>query len=673
MKKKYGTIIFFIAVTLVFMLNFKVNLFSSAAGSFFDYFQRDGESLVVGRLILSEKNDLTEHSGFLGWVRSEPDTRNKFSYQYDAYQYGLDYDNYEGYYSQPGMQAFLFGAVCKITGWRGKAALDNFRWIVSFCSALAFTAFLFWVLSLWGWTTTIFTFVCLLFSQWITVYGRNLFWVVSAFYIPFLVALFWLHYGESKSKRPLLSAFCLMFASMFIKFLFTGFEYITTAMVMAVTPWVFYAVDKRWEKKKFIKSATAACGGVITAVVAGVAWLAVQISTLSGSLADGMHYIMWSFGKRAHGIPGETYDAIFQNSIEGSQWSVLSSYLNDHAFHVAHWFDSSLLRLLSIIHFRSCILFFVFISCLVFFSKAIKKNNDFYRRQIALTITLWVSFLAPLSWFVIFKGHSYIHTHMNTIVWYMPFMLFGFVLTGSVCRYLLKTGYINRKSRVASKEAETVKRKRNLWFTIPVFLIVIIFIRLFFMEIVFVSGSSMEKSFKSGDCVIVNKLRYGALMPHRFADIPLVNVLTWSDRFRLADENRNWQYGRVKGYADIRRNDVIVFYSAGHSTPLIKRVVGLPGETIELRSGELWVDGVKAEMPSQVIPGIREDTIRDSEGWTWSNYGPLHLPKTNGKGYFVLGDNRDDSIDSRHFGYISEDGIIGKVSLVIGSSGCSIL
>lgn len=58
---------------------------------------------------------------------------------------------------------------------------------------------------------------------------------------------------------------------------------------------------------------------------------------------------------------------------------------------------------------------------------------------------LWVSITAPLSWFIIFKGHSYLHTHMNPIVWYMPFMLLGFVLTGSTCRYILQGAKRRRK------------------------------------------------------------------------------------------------------------------------------------------------------------------------------------------------------------------------------------
>jgi hypothetical protein len=429
-------LLFYIVATLAFTFNFKANLFSSAADSFFDWFQQDGESLVVGRLLLSEKNGLTDHAAFLGWTHPTPDTNDMYVFQYDAYKQRLDFDRFEGYYSQPGMQAFIDGLICKITGWSGFQVLDMLQRMTSFCTALAFVAYLVWVITSFWWTTAVFTFVCLLFSQWVTVFGRNLFWTLSAFYIPFLVALFWLQRGETKSKHPLLVTFLLMFASVFVKFLLTGFEYITTVCVMAVVPWVFYAIDRQWDVRKIVRSAAAACGGVATAVCAGIGWLAVQLSFELGSLREGMHYIIWSFGKRAHGLASETYDKVYQDSINSSQWEVLSRYLNDHAFHFAHWFDSPALKSLGIVYFGNCILFFVLVGIIALSMEKIRKNREVYRRLIALTATLWTSLLAPLSWFVIFKGHSYIHPHMNPIVWYMPFMLFGFVLTGNLLKQL---------------------------------------------------------------------------------------------------------------------------------------------------------------------------------------------------------------------------------------------
>ena len=438
MKKGYINSLFFLILTIALTVNFKTNVFSSAADSFFEYFQQDSESLVVGRLLLSEKNGLTEHAAFLGWTHPEPDVANKYRFQYEACHQGLDFANYEGYYSQPGMQAFVFGVICKITGWNGSDALDKLRWIVSFFTALAFTAFLYWVFLNWGLATTACLFVCILFSQWLTVYGRNLFWVLSAFYIPFLTALYWLHRGEPASKYPLLIAFLLMSGSIFIKILLTGFDFMTPVMVMAVTPWVYYAVDRQWRVKKTIRNAMAACGGVLTGVLAGVLWLSTQYASLTGSFREGIEYILWSFGKRARGLPQFAYENVFEQSIQSSQWKVIVPYLLDHAFHLQHWFENPVCKIVSITSFAFCIFLFFIMSYVALSSVTVREDVAFRRRQKALTWTLWVSLAAPLSWFVIFKGHSAIHTHMNAIVWYMPFMLFGFILTFSTCWFFIR-------------------------------------------------------------------------------------------------------------------------------------------------------------------------------------------------------------------------------------------
>ena len=459
MKKGFVNGLLFLTVIIALTFNFKKNLYQSAADSFFDWFQMDGESLVVGRLLLNDKNGFADQAGFLGWTHPEPDAASKFWFQYDAYQKGLDFASFEGYHSHPGGQAFVFSVICKITGWHGEVALERFRWMVSFFTALAFALFLYWVLLNWGPATTVGVFVLIIFSQWITVHGRNLFWVLSAFYVPFLTALFWLHRCEKKgadcksvqtekgtdckSMRTgkVLITFLLMSVSFFIKFLFTGFEYVTTAMVMAVVPWVFYAIDRQWDVKKTVRSAMAACCGVLAAVVAGVLWLSAQHAVLKGSFKDGLEYILWSFGKRAHGLPQYDYGAYFEQKIQSGQWEVIAKYSVNHAFHVRHWFNSPVWQYVSVINFAFCILFFIVMSYVSLALKTIRKDTAFHRRQKALVWTLWASLLAPLSWFVIFKGHAADHLHMAPIVWYMPFMLFGFVLTCSTLYKLLFTNH----------------------------------------------------------------------------------------------------------------------------------------------------------------------------------------------------------------------------------------
>ena len=115
----------------------------------------------------------------------------------------------------------------------------------------------------------------------------------------------------------------------------------------------------------------------------------------------------------------------------------------------------------------------------------------------------------------------------------------------------------------------------------------------------------------------------------------------------LSDQERIFINKFVYRFEPIGRGDVIVFwYPLDRSKSFIKRVIGLPGETIELRGGRLYVDG-KAR-PEVYIPSSYLDG---------SSYGPVSVPKDE---YFVMGDHRDSSNDSRVFGSVPRSYIYGK-------------
>jgi signal peptidase I len=92
-----------------------------------------------------------------------------------------------------------------------------------------------------------------------------------------------------------------------------------------------------------------------------------------------------------------------------------------------------------------------------------------------------------------------------------------------------------------------------------------------------------------------------------------------------------------------RRGDIVVLDLPEQPDMLIKRVIGLPGETIELRDGQVYIDGEPLEEPWTINPG-------------GGNYGPLTVPPLH---VFVMGDNRGASNDSRAFGPVSVDDIVG--------------
>src|ERR1700723_1242046 len=115
----------------------------------------------------------------------------------------------------------------------------------------------------------------------------------------------------------------------------------------------------------------------------------------------------------------------------------------------------------------------------------------------------------------------------------------------------------------------------------------------------------------------------------------------------LSDQERIFINKFIYKFEPIDRGDVIVFwYPLDHSKSFIKRVVGLPGETVEIRDGHVYVND--EELPDQYVPASYLDG---------SNFLPRRIPPGD---YFVMGDHRDSSNDSRVFGPVPRQYIYGK-------------
>jgi signal peptidase I len=185
--------------------------------------------------------------------------------------------------------------------------------------------------------------------------------------------------------------------------------------------------------------------------------------------------------------------------------------------------------------------------------------------------------------------------------------------------------------------------------SLAVALVIWIVLRTFLVEAFRIPSSSMERTLLVGDFLFVNKALYGA-------EIPLIHT-------------------HLPAFRDPRRGDVVVFDSRTEiGVKVVKRLIGLPGDTVQMKNGVLWRNGAAPREPyiehvdsledpsdpmmrewqvTYLLPSVDRNTYRP----TRDNWGPVVVPPGQ---YFVMGDNRDNSFDSRYWGFVPRGVIRGR-------------
>lgn len=189
------------------------------------------------------------------------------------------------------------------------------------------------------------------------------------------------------------------------------------------------------------------------------------------------------------------------------------------------------------------------------------------------------------------------------------------------------------------EDDEEGRKSLSFWAELPILIVIAlvlaVIVKTFFFQAFYIPSGSMEDTLQINDRVMVNKLSY------RFGDVERGQVVVFDP-----DEDDPPESLPAK----IARN---VLESIGLATPksdLIKRVIGLPGETIEIRDNRVVIDGT-AIAESYLPSGVN---MRD--------FGPVEVPDGE---YFVMGDNRNSSQDSRFIGTIPEEQIIGRAFVIM--------
>src|SRR5262245_12810113 len=191
--------------------------------------------------------------------------------------------------------------------------------------------------------------------------------------------------------------------------------------------------------------------------------------------------------------------------------------------------------------------------------------------------------------------------------------------------------------------AEAFKKStlREYFESIVIAVILALFIRTFVVQAFKIPTGSMENNLLIGDHLLVNKFALGP-------------TATGLERALLPMK-------------PIRRGDVIVFkYPEEPDRDFIKRVIGLPGETLEVRDKKVYINGKPLDEPyvhflaPPSVSEYNEVTSFDVR----ERYGPVTVPADQ---YFMMGDNRDNSQDSRYWGFLSKELIKGRAVVIYWS------
>lgn len=423
MTKLSRQTIYYLCCFLILITVFFTNLFGILNANF-GQFQKDSESLVIGKLALSEREGIFYESGLTGTYGTFETTD-----QYAIYENHktAKKENYTTYLSQIGGQAILFSLIDKISPLSNKNNLILFYLITAGLTSLLFTLFLKWTHKQFGLVTSIITLLLIIMSYWIIIFSKNIWWSLWSFYLPF-VAMLWYFEKNKATRFPLIKIGVVSCLLLFTKCFFTGYEYITTTLVMFIMPFVFYGILEKWNFTTFLKKVISATFGALFGILFSLFLLLFQLSHLNSQKINGWNYILETFSRRSYDNPDKYIDPIYNQSMRSSVWDVLFTYFKGNEF-VFKYHNLNLT-----VSFFQCICILLIVTIFILIKYKTQKT-------LALITTLWISILAPISWFVIFKSHSFIHTHMNFIVWYMPFMLLGYVLIGNCA-----TTFLNKKS-----------------------------------------------------------------------------------------------------------------------------------------------------------------------------------------------------------------------------------
>ena len=205
---------------------------------------------------------------------------------------------------------------------------------------------------------------------------------------------------------------------------------------------------------------------------------------------------------------------------------------------------------------------------------------------------------------------------------------------------------MTNKTDNLTKEAQVQKKSltREYIEAILIALLLALLIRTFIVQAFKIPSGSMEKTLLIRDHILVSKFSYGTHIPN---EIPFINTKLFDDIVLFSSVPE--------------RGDIIVFkFPKDETRDFIKRVIGLPGDLLEVRRQKVFINN----KPYEDARARHTESPSDSPLVPRDDFGPILIPEGH---VFVMGDNRENSQDSRYWGYLNVKKIRGKALIIYWS------
>ena len=427
----YNLILLFIGGVLFLLPNYYHNTWTTVEPNHYEDWQIHYDRTVIARVVKTRQDGMLSAGGLLGLGNVDAWSYNNSvnQDQYNTFVNNNVFFSYLPYKSHPGFQGIIFGFIDQIDSIPKDQALKIFRGLTALASAIVIAIIIVGVGLEISWISALLLLFFSAFCKWMILPAGSIYWNLWAFFLPFVTCALLLAFHTKSNKYSVKLITWGVFATTLIKILFTGFELITVVLIMTTVPILFYAISNNWQWKTFFNYFARTGIALSAATITGLFVLSMQLIINDGNWTSFTNQVIDRFGMYFFGNTDYFFDPTVQ-ATKISAVEITSKYLLMPAINVKLPGPDT-----QILYWHLVVLFAI-VTFIYLFSN--KKQEKYPQQAVAVIATTWYSILAPLSWYLLFRPHSILHTHVNTMAWQMPFTLLGFALCGFVITDLFR-------------------------------------------------------------------------------------------------------------------------------------------------------------------------------------------------------------------------------------------